>query len=103
MSGKKCRMFNYDITTNYYVMSIVTLFYNRHIRAFSNACANIRYQALLSLPPPPFETLDSRLGVAITNLPDGHNKHFAVYSYLFDVALLRVSTVLPANRPNNYS
>ena len=64
MSGKKCRMFNYDITTNnYYVMSIVTLFYNRHIRAFSNACANVRYQALLSLPPPPFESLDSRLGV----------------------------------------
>ena len=43
------------------VMSIVTLFYNRHIRAFSNACANVRYQALLSLPPPPFESLDSRL------------------------------------------
>ena len=37
VSGKKYRMFNYDITTNYYVMSIVTLFYNRHIRAFSNA------------------------------------------------------------------
>ena len=44
-----------------YVTLLVTLFYDFHIRAYSDACANVGYQALFSLPPPPFESLDSRL------------------------------------------
>ena len=63
----KCTVFSHCIQAGCsllpqnYVMSINTLFCNRHVLAHSNACAIAGYQALFSLPPPPFESLDSRL------------------------------------------